>query len=1111
MSFLASVRLPLLVAFLLLVIVSSAMAWNGFADGYSSAQNGTVLSVSGDYNSYQIWINLALNPALTNGTDMEVSFYNITAGAEQNISFCRKSNPTGGNVGLWNASSASGRIAVLIPYLANNTPTTVTVYYGKAGSSDNSNCSATFPLGWNDLTGTTGLNLGTASATATTDGQNFTSAATIQVKTTATWTYGRFYGVVRSSGAHGGVQSFFALGDVDNCPNMGWEDFVHASNALQIKDRAAGCGTVTGSTTQPDAYGGLGQWALLAYNWRNDTNGSLMMSGRLNFSIPPNWDNNSGNVFSTATYINFYQQAAGGGNIDLEADWYAIATPWNMSEPVYTAATSSSFIALNITVLINSSNETESVPIVANVTLVGGSGLTFNQTNITGYYNNTEIIKWMVGNNFCFQDNATNTTSCGGLNTGSYACNSGWVANGCANAHDSVWTTFGEPSLSGVGSQGGLDINYSTPSWADNLSLWQVRDGSGTLFLNIPQQCWNQTRIQLEVTTDLTGTTYDCWDFSANHYIIITTTSSYLFFEEAMNWHNSSITTFNNTISTLSAIAPLVPTSSTNIPWNVTVTALLSNGTVLTNSSAGNQRVDEWYNISTLTRTRALPYAVEGNNSIIIGLPALPSHASTAPTYLNYSYTLPICQYFFGNGTDVNATCPSQPTGNLTIFGIPATHASTSTGYIFMDNWGNRSYNLTFSATPESTSRKNFSSVFNATREYFAWVVNSTGQPINGSLNLSYIYNVTFFDEITLAAISIDSAAQTFTTHFPDGTLKNFTIGYSGSGTVQNASVRGYPNFYTANMSSFEVYSKASYATRSKFMMHSPMSFGAESDASVYLLPLNASAYGIINVLNAGSPVSSAYVQILKYYATSGLYTNIDQKITNSNGQAGGYYAIDAFYKFAVYDSAGNTLYTSPLPTQFVYVSSAYQVTIDISNASATDYTLPNVAMTCYGVNATNTIVFSYADATGKTSLINFLAWRSSNQSGAGNVVCNSTVSASSSSYTCNLTALGTNENMSKYQYTCSIRRVASPLSEVFWAIIDFRHWLGLGDWGIIALTAVVAAGVAGTVIHPVVGVGAAAIMLYSLAALQYINLSIGAMVWLLVVAAIVVYQGLRE
>ena len=761
------------------------------------------------------------------------------------------------------------------------------------------------------------------------------------------------------------------------------------------------------------------------------------------------------------------------------------------------APPAANFTALNITVLINSTNETESVPIVANVTLVGGSGLNINQSNVTVYYNNTGVVTTTTYGAPCYQETATVATSCGGLGTGAYAYSSYWYGGG-ANLTDGDWGT-----MDFITHIANLYINYSVPSGASPNSKWYAKSGDTTadIIRTIPSSCWNSTTLQFILGgVNLAGGIYyvrgSCWNTTGWQSVFLDnlTIDTY---EEAMLWYMPS----NSTVMNVTVVAPLVPASSTNIPWNVTVTALLSNGTVLTNSSAGNQRVDEWYNITTLTRTRALPYAVEGNNSLNIGLPSLPPHGTTAPNYLNYSYNLSICQYFFGNGTDVNATCPHQPTGNMTVFGIPATHAPSSTGYIFLDNWGNRSYNLSFNATPESQSRKNFSGLFNATREYFAWIVNSTAQPINGSLNISDLINVTFFDQNNLSAMPIDASAQVFTLAFPDGTTKNFSISYSGISAVQNASVRAYPDFYWGNVSSVEVYSKTGYIPAARFLVNANMSFASPQFVSMYLIPSTLATAATINVVEAGKAYPNAYVTVQRFYPGNSSYITVQQAITNSNGQANFFGDVTAYYRFIVYSPAYSTVYISTTPEQFTNpAGTGYSITLNLG----TTYIIFNATTpvgTCYGVNSTQSIVYTFVDASGVTQKVRMLAWRYSNTTNPI-LLLNITYNASSASYVFPLPA---GENFTLYKYACEMDIDAPPWTPFVVNLIDYTVMTQIADLAFVFICLVLSLGTAG--VHPVMGIIVLTVGLVCLALVGIITpamMPAAAIGYLVIVGAIV-------
>ena len=470
-------------------------------------------------------------------------------------------------------------------------------------------------------------------------------------------------------------------------------------------------------------------------------------------------------------------------------------------------------------------------------------------------------------------------------------------------------------------------------------------------------------------------------------------------------------------VENFSITAPLIDTNKTLISYLAQVNVTANGGKLDQDNVSGTQEVLLAYTFDTATFTKGSTYTVEAANTVTVITPPKPASANW-PANVTGSAWMQGCNQTNGTGYAVNNTCPS---GMLTLasggfnFTLSPTHTSNS-GIVHVDYLVNQSWNVTFNMTAESTSSKRLNRAWNASRDYIVWLVNESNQSINGAGNINTTLNVTFYDESNNTNISIENMLATFAVRFTDGTFKNFTVSYTGM--FGEGWVRGHPAFYTANVSSFEVYSKTGYTTRSRFMVQAATYLGTRQDVKVYMLEESKADYLIINVVDSGNAVVGAYVQILKYYG-AGTYLNVEQKITNVNGQAGAYLELDAYYKFAVYDSTGGQLYMSANPEQFVCVSGTCSITIDISGSSPLYFMTPYYSASCYGINATESIAFNFADQTGNTHNIRFRAWRSTNITGLGSAaVCDQTASASSASYVC---TLAPPENFTTYAYTCAV------------------------------------------------------------------------------------------
>lgn len=139
--------------------------------------------------------------------------------------------------------------------------------------------------------------------------------------------------------------------------------------------------------------------------------------------------------------------------------------------------------------------------------------------------------------NYCYQESANVSTTCGGLSTGSYRLNDTDWFNGSYN-YDENWSSYGISSYNSGASD--FYINYSKPQNASMHSLWQVKSSYGTFNNSIPSGCWNQEPLQFIIRSSSVPshtyiTTY-CYDGSSNITINSYSDSGKNVYEEAMNW-----------------------------------------------------------------------------------------------------------------------------------------------------------------------------------------------------------------------------------------------------------------------------------------------------------------------------------------------------------------------------------------------------------------------------------------------------------------------------------------------------------------------------------------------------------------------------------------------
>lgn len=154
-----------------------------------------------------------------------------------------------------------------------------------------------------------------------------------------------------------------------------------------------------------------------------------------------------------------------------------------------------------------------------------------------------------IYNNYCFQEQATTASDCGGLDTGNYSqypIDSFFYDT--AQVHDSNYLTgqYANYRHSFI-----LNITYIKPSYATNNTVWLVKDTGGTYNLTIPQICYDQTNITFRVygigsalgcSNYCNAINYSC--YNGSHFITLRSYNSGLgggmvsnyAYEEAIYW-----------------------------------------------------------------------------------------------------------------------------------------------------------------------------------------------------------------------------------------------------------------------------------------------------------------------------------------------------------------------------------------------------------------------------------------------------------------------------------------------------------------------------------------------------------------------------------------------
>lgn len=147
---------------------------------------------------------------------------------------------------------------------------------------------------------------------------------------------------------------------------------------------------------------------------------------------------------------------------------------------------------------------------------------------------------------YCYQETANETSTCGGVASGSYEWNATWEASHpISYAYDGNDGSWAEVNGSIIGA---FFVNYTKPSTITSHSrnyvpnkgsYWRVSDTyQSWVNLSLPDPCWAQSPLQFRVISDGVNDDvyWDCWQ-GYEWLNLRTNTITSLIVEEAMYWH----------------------------------------------------------------------------------------------------------------------------------------------------------------------------------------------------------------------------------------------------------------------------------------------------------------------------------------------------------------------------------------------------------------------------------------------------------------------------------------------------------------------------------------------------------------------------------------------
>jgi len=525
-------------------------------------------------------------------------------------------------------------------------------------------------------------------------------------------------------------------------------------------------------------------------------------------------------------------------------------------------------------------------------------------------------------NNLCYQETATESTTCGGLDTGNYTLSGNWDYGPGVNIYDGNWSTYGETG-NNAAYIGYVYITYQKPtnvlkdSDLKN-SLWYVKSGRVNGNLTINDSCWQQDELSLLLTSHWISPN-ECVTAYCNNgsdWIIVERgcaggADSNKIYEEAMWWNIPLIDNTTNTANNSYVTYNWTSLANGEYEWFTTITA----GTDTTTSPVYAFSIYDYnYTVNhttpvletssqtfTLNITRNSTYVEDGNATLHWNGTAYPVDAVVYDTYLWFSKTLT----------------------------IPSVSANTNVTL----NWTYEFWN------PSNNSREN-----NRTEDFTQLIYNID---MDDCSTYSIVaLNFSLIEESNNASIAGD---MDFTFSLVQ---EGITINYSKSVTGVNSTAFCIPTnevSFTAQLQS--EYSATDYDAHTYFAYNLAITNATQY---IYYYLTNGTSIVEFTVLDQnGDEVENAYIKVKKYDIGTGTYKTIETLKTDQQGKALGNIILDTtWYEFVV--EYGGTVYLTDGPTKITTTSRTFRINL------LTDF-FAQYTDVIYGIISS----LNYTDATG--------------------------------------------------------------------------------------------------------------------------------------------------
>ena len=170
----------------------------------------------------------------------------------------------------------------------------------------------------------------------------------------------------------------------------------------------------------------------------------------------------------------------------------------------------------------------------------------YDNTSIQNFYVNItnlnstpgKNISMLLIDNSCYQETATQSTSCGGLSSGQYSTEGNWTGD-TTTLYDGNIST-GCIKLNTTSQNATLYINYTLPPYTQGNTMWYIADNTTTVNNIIPTNCMaNPVRLRIIVENKITGEMEDyfyCYNTTSSSWSLINTLVSSTLNEEWLIW-----------------------------------------------------------------------------------------------------------------------------------------------------------------------------------------------------------------------------------------------------------------------------------------------------------------------------------------------------------------------------------------------------------------------------------------------------------------------------------------------------------------------------------------------------------------------------------------------